>query len=113
MNFYDETTSREAAKTIKEWLAAVRLFEAYGILDDVESAILMPPSRQPDGLTGMILRRLMGMAVGHALEALRAVRTSITFEARLAAVLRGDAYPVALVAEAHLICAEHTARRVA
>ncbi len=113
MNFYDETTSREAAKTIKGWLANVRLFEAYSVLEDVEVAILMPPSRQPDGLTGMILRRLMGMSVGHALEALRAVRMTITFEARLASVLRGESYPVALVAEAHLICAEHTARRVA
>lgn len=110
---HDETTSYEAARTIRQKLSRLRISEAYAVLDDVEVAILTHRLPSNDSMVSSIMHSLRGMATGHALEATRRVRLDIAFAARLAAVMRGASYPIALVGEAHLVIRESAARRVA
>ncbi|WP_435640299.1 hypothetical protein [Micavibrio aeruginosavorus] len=110
---HDETTSYEAARTIWQKLDRLRIPEAYSVLDDVEMAIITRRLPSNDSMVSSIMRSLNGMATGHALEATRRVRQAIKFEATLAAVMRGAAFPVSLVGEAHLVIREDAARRVA
>ena len=76
-------------------------------------AILSHRLPSNDSMVSSIMYSLRGMATGHALEATRRVRLDIAFAARLAAVMCGASYPIALVAEAHLAIRESAARRVA
>lgn len=110
---HDETTSYEAARTIRQKLSRLRISEAYSVLEDVELAIITRHLPTNDSVASSIMYSLEGMAIGHALEATRRARMDIAFAARLASVMRGASYPIALVGEAYLVIRESAARRVA